>query len=87
RALFSDRLHGAVFVDSGEIWSRESPFSGKKVKTGAGFELRLDMVVGYLQKVIPTVGFAHGFNTGGNTRFYLYINYGFDFAGSAAAIF
>ena len=36
-------------------------------------EARFDMTLGYLIKITPAVGFAHGFNEDGETRIYFTI--------------
>ena len=73
KPFFWDRLHGAAFVDAGEVWDDETRFSSDRVKVGAGVEARLDMTLGYWLRIIPTIGFAHGFNEGGETAVYFTI--------------
>jgi hypothetical protein len=62
KPIFFDRLHGALFVDGGEIWDRDRSFRGKDIMIGAGTEIRMDLVVGYWLKITPSIGYAHGFD-------------------------
>ncbi len=71
--LFLDRLHGAVFTDVGEVWDDQSSFKPGRLKVGAGVEERLDMTLGYWLKITPAIGYAHGFNEGGEDRIYFTI--------------
>ena len=42
--------------------------------TGAGLEIRLDLVLGYWLKVTPAIGYAHGFDrTFGTDQIYFNI--------------
>ncbi|MFA7403465.1 MAG: BamA/TamA family outer membrane protein [Pelobacteraceae bacterium] len=67
---FAEKVHGALFVDAGEVWDDRTPFSGSNVKVGAGVELRMDMTLGYWLKATPALGFARGFNQGGESQVY-----------------
>ena len=71
--FFMEKLHGALFVDAGEVWDDRTSFSGSNVKVGAGAELRLDVTLGYWVKVTPALGVAHGFNDGGENQVYFTI--------------
>jgi Tol biopolymer transport system component len=73
---FAEKLHGALFVDAGEVWDDRSTFNSNKVKIGAGFEARADVTIGYWLKITPALGFAHGFNRGGENQIYftVYMN-------------
>ena len=73
---FAEKLHGALFVDAGEVWDDRNAFSASEVKVGAGVEARLDLTLGYWLKLTPALGFAHGFNRGGENQVYLtvYVN-------------
>lgn len=62
KPLFLDRLHGAVFVDAGEVWSRRRAFREDKILYGAGAEVRIDLTIGYWLKITPAIGYAHGFD-------------------------
>jgi Tol biopolymer transport system component len=73
---FLEKLHGALFVDAGEIWDDHNTFHDNRIKVGAGFEARADVKIAYWVTITPAVGFAHGFNTGGENQVYLalYLN-------------
>lgn len=60
--FFMDRLHGALFVDGGETWDKQTSFRGSEIMVGAGAEIRFDMTLGYWLKVTPAIGYAHGFD-------------------------
>jgi hypothetical protein len=68
---FAEKVHGALFVDAGEVWDDHTLFSGSNVKVGAGVEARVDVTLGYWLKVTPALGFAHGFSPGGENQIYL----------------
>lgn len=67
---FTEKVHGALFVDAGEIWDDSTHFSSSAVKVGTGAELRMDVSLGYWLKVTPALGFGHGFNQGGDNQVY-----------------
>lgn len=73
KPVFFDRLHGALFVDAGEVWSKERSFRGNHLRVGAGTEIRMDFTIGYWLKVTPAVGYAHGFDHGGIDQVYFNI--------------
>jgi hypothetical protein len=68
---FAEKVHGALFVDAGEVWDDHIRFSGSNMKVGAGVEVRMDVTLGYMLKVTPALGFAHGFSTGGDNQVYV----------------
>lgn len=68
--LFTEKLHGALFVDAGEVWDDRTRFSSGNIKVGTGAELRMDVTLGYWLKVTPAFGVAQGLNTGGVTQAY-----------------
>ena len=74
--VFLEKIHGALFVDAGEVWDDQNAFKSNQVKIGAGFEARTDLTLGYWGKITPALGFAHGFNAGGENQVYfvLYLN-------------
>lgn len=67
---FLEKVHGAMFVDAGQVWDGDRTFHGNDTKLGAGVELRADMTIGYWAKVTPAIGFAHGFNRDGENQLY-----------------
>ena len=68
--VFLDRVHAAAFVDTGEVWGSGVSFSGSRVKVGAGVEARADLTLGYWLKIEPAIGFAYGFDDGGEAQVY-----------------
>lgn len=73
KPFFWDRLHSAIFIDSGIVWDEKKDFKWRDVKTGVGGELRLDMVLGYKLHITPAIGIAHGLDSDGETRVYFTI--------------
>lgn len=73
RPFFYDRIHGALFIDAGEVWDDNTAFTSDKMKVGAGMEARLDMTLGYWLRITPALGVAKGLNQGGETMVYLTI--------------
>lgn len=71
--VFLDRMHAAAFVDAGEAWGADASFSGSRMKVGAGVEARADLTLGYWLKIEPAIGFARGFDEGGEARVYFTI--------------
>ncbi|WP_224982543.1 BamA/TamA family outer membrane protein [Geomonas agri] len=67
---FAEKLHGALFVDAGQVWDNHRSFRGDETRVGAGLELRADVTLGYWVKVTPALGYAHGFNKGGEDQIY-----------------
>ena len=74
--VFTEKVHGALFVDAGEVWDDRTPFRGSNVKVGAGIEARMDVTLGYWLKVTPAIGLARGFSPGGTGQVYItvYVN-------------
>ena len=60
--LFLDRLHGAIFLDAGETWDKQTSFESRDIMLGTGAEIRFDVTLGYWLKVTPAIGYAHGFD-------------------------
>ena len=67
--LFYKQLHGAFFIDQGEVWESGFPPSDD-LRTSVGFEVAMDLVVGYQMPITPALGIAHGFDDYGKTMFY-----------------
>ena len=42
------------------------------MKVGAGVEARADLTLGYWLKIEPAIGFARGFNEGGEAQVYFH---------------
>ncbi|MCM0081724.1 peptidase S9 [Geomonas sp. Red32] len=69
--FFAEKVHGAIFLDSGEVWGNQRSFRGEEIKTGGGVEVRADITLGYWAKLTPAIGVARGFNRGGESQVYL----------------
>ncbi|MCF6234953.1 MAG: peptidase S9 [Gammaproteobacteria bacterium] len=67
--LFYKQLHAAFFIDQDEVWESGFP-SGDDIRTSAGFEIAMDLVLGYQTRISPALGFAHGFDRNGKTMLY-----------------
>ncbi|GFO69130.1 hypothetical protein GMLC_27090 [Geomonas limicola] len=74
--VFAEKLHGALFVDAGEVWDDQNHFDSDRLKVGIGAEARLDVTLGYWLKITPALGVAHGFRAGGENQVYftIYVN-------------
>jgi hypothetical protein len=60
---FVRTVHGAVFVDVGHAWT--DGFRAADVKTSAGAEASMDLVLGYVLPMTVTVGGAYGHDGAG----------------------
>lgn len=63
------QLHGNVFINAGEAW-----YTGEhkeSLRRSAGMELHTDTVLGYWIVLDLRLGYAHGFDTGGENQVYL----------------
>jgi Tol biopolymer transport system component len=69
--FFTEKVHGALFADAGEVWDDNNAFRGSNVKVGAGIEVRMDVTLGYWLKVTPALGYAQGLSPGGEKQVYL----------------
>ena len=69
------QLSGSVFVDSGGTWDQGN--SPDKYLTGAGLELNADLALFYHLGLRLRLGYARGFNEGGEDRIYLSIGSSF----------
>jgi hypothetical protein len=65
------RIWGALFVDAGNAYSGEPELEDFLV--GAGAELYASFVISYRVTFIVRLGFAHGFNEGGEEQVYLHL--------------
>lgn len=74
KPFFFHRLHGALFVDSGNAWD---PSTMSDCKTGAGAELGADMTFAYRLRVRMRVGAAVGVDDGGETQGYFAAGHAF----------
>ena len=63
------QVFGNVFVDAGQAW--DTGDSPEHYFTGAGFEANADTILFYNTGVNLRLGYAHGFNAGGDNKIYL----------------
>jgi Tol biopolymer transport system component len=75
KPFFFHRLHGALFVDSGNAWDPSATTA--TYKTGVGAELGTDMTFGYRLRVRIRVGVAVGVDDEGVTQGYLAAGHAF----------
>ncbi len=73
KPFFLNKLHGAMFVDTGGAWDNNAGLSADRLRTGAGFEARLDVTLGYRLNITPAIGMAGGLDKGGRKSVYLTI--------------
>lgn len=73
---FFEKVHGALFVDAGEVWDDRTRFRAGNLLVGVGAEARVDMTLGYWLKVTPAIGVARGLTQGGGSTVYftIYMN-------------
>jgi hypothetical protein len=62
--FFMRRLHGALFVETGEAWD-DGGFHASDLRTGLGAELRLDLFFSYFTPLTLRLGVAVGLDEGG----------------------
>ncbi len=70
--VFYENLSVNAFFDFGNIWGYGRKFSDD-VKTALGYELKLDITLGYWLKVTPTLGVAKGLSKEGEKQLYFTI--------------
>jgi hypothetical protein len=61
--LFLHTLHGALFADAGDAWTRA--FDRRAIKTSAGAELSANLVAGFFAPFTVSVGAAYGHDGSG----------------------
>ncbi len=66
--LYLRRIWGAGFVDAGNAF--QGPFHAGDLKTDAGVETHLLFSVGWYLEAQITLGYAHGFQSGGGNQLY-----------------
>jgi len=62
------QLHGTVFADAGKVWATREGESD--YRTGAGIELKADIGALYSGRLTLRLGYAHGFDEGGDDELY-----------------
>ncbi len=66
--VYLRRIWGAAFVDAGDAF--QGPFHLEQLKTDAGVEAHLLFTVGWYLEAQITLGWAHGFQSGGGNQLY-----------------
>jgi len=66
--LFVQRLWGNVFADAGH--AAFGTFDLERLAVGAGAEVLIDLVVGFVVPLTVRTGYAHGFMSDGDDQFY-----------------
>jgi hypothetical protein len=66
--LFVQRLWGNVFADVGN--ASFGRFNVDNLAVGAGAEVLIDLVVGFVVPLTVRTGYAHGFMSDGDDQFY-----------------
>ena len=64
--IFLHTIHGAVFADAGQVWTRQ--FSASHLKTSVGGEIAARLVVSYWLQLSVAAGVARGHDGSGRTR-------------------
>jgi hypothetical protein len=75
KPFFFHRVHGALFVDSGNAWDASQTASD--YKTGIGAELGTDMTFAYRLRIRLRIGFAVGLDQDGVTQGYFSAGHAF----------
>lgn len=70
--IFYEKLSVNAFLDFGNIWGYGKEFSDD-IKLGLGYELKLDITLGYWLKVTPALGIAKGLSKEGEKQLYFTI--------------
>jgi hypothetical protein len=73
KPVFLDRLHIALFTDTGHTWGFNNDFKLNDFSVGLGAEARFDTVIGYKTKITPSLGIAHGLTDEGETQVYFIV--------------
>ena len=66
------QFHGKLFYTMGEVWNKESDF--KSLRRGAGAEFNAELTAGYWIPVNMRLGFARGFDEGGEDQVSLQVS-------------
>ena len=76
KPVFFDRLHVALFADTGNVWGTNKDFEFGDFSAGIGAEAKMDTVLGYKTRITPALGLAQGITDGGETQVYFIIYIG-----------
>ncbi len=68
------QLHGLIFVESGDAWYKGQQ---RSYASSAGVELRADLIAFYGLGLETRLGYAHGFDNGGDNEIYLQLGSSF----------
>ena len=63
------QLHGTLFYSAGDAWNDDT--ESASYSTSAGLELDVKFIVGYFIPLNVRLGYAHGFDAGGENQVYL----------------
>ena len=63
------QIHGTMFVNSGDAWDDDT--GSANYSTGAGLETEAQLFFGYFIPMKFRLGYAHGFDEGGEDQVYL----------------
>ena len=63
------QLHGKLFYSAGDAWNDD--VESADYLQSAGVELNVEMIIGYMIPVNLRLGYAHGFDTGGEDQWYV----------------
>ncbi|WP_455206235.1 hypothetical protein [Kaarinaea lacus] len=69
------QLHGALFYSAGDAWNDKT--ESADYVTSAGVELNVELVLGYFIPLNLRLGYAHGFDTGGEDQWYVHTGFTF----------
>ena len=69
------QLHATVFADTGKVWTDRENESD--YRTGAGLEINADVGLLYSSRLTLRLGYAHGFDFGGDDELYARVGVGF----------
>lgn len=69
------QIHGSIFYNAGSAW--QSRRDTGRFSRGAGLELNTDLLAGYLLELRLRLGWAHGYDAGGEDQFYLSVGTAF----------
>lgn len=69
------QVHGSLFYSAGDAWNDDT--EAADYVQSAGVELNIETIVGYFIPVNIRVGYAHGFDTGGEDQWYIHSGFTF----------
>jgi len=69
------QLHGTIFYSAGNAWEQGNQIDD--LSHSAGVEINTKLVLGYFIPLNLRLGFAHGFDEGGEDKAYLEVGFTF----------